>query len=225
MFFIRCCWDALFLFSFLLAWIFELIAVLLILQPELVRRVEEDLLNINAGGTAENIDILSCICIEFYFYYFLLLFLLSVYKARVLSNGGSSFHTKTVNGCAVLWIEWFVKGTQMQLRFCAAIRFILGNSNFAKSINWTFLNRMSYMLKQLSKRKMEMLVLVVQVKGLHPNPKTNLMFQSLVQMLGSLTEVILMNLMIQFDTTPLVDDDLCNWMKLCIYYGHLILFL
>ena len=28
------------------------------LQPELVRRVERDLLNIMAGGTAENVDIL-----------------------------------------------------------------------------------------------------------------------------------------------------------------------
>ena len=29
------------------------------LQPELVRRVEKDLLNIMAGGTAENMDILG----------------------------------------------------------------------------------------------------------------------------------------------------------------------
>ena len=49
-----------------------LIVVLLILQPELVRRVEEDLLNITAGGTAENIDILICICPVFYFYCILL---------------------------------------------------------------------------------------------------------------------------------------------------------
>lgn len=67
------------------------------------------------------------------------------------------------------------------------------------------------MLKQLSKRKMGMQMLVMQVKGLHPHLKQNLTCQSLVQMPGSLTEVILMNLMIQFDTAPLVDyDDLCN---------------
>lgn len=55
---------------------------MLILQPELVRRVEEDLLNISAGGTAENIDILPFTCLGFYFYCFLL-FLLMVRVSTV----------------------------------------------------------------------------------------------------------------------------------------------
>ncbi|KAH7515319.1 hypothetical protein FEM48_Zijuj10G0014000 [Ziziphus jujuba var. spinosa] len=46
------------------------------LNPELVRRVEEDLLNISAGGTAENIDILPFTCLGFYFYCFLLFLLM-----------------------------------------------------------------------------------------------------------------------------------------------------
>lgn len=35
-----------------------IIMIILHLQPELVQRVEKDLLNIMAGGTAENVDIL-----------------------------------------------------------------------------------------------------------------------------------------------------------------------
>lgn len=38
-----------------------------ILQPELVQRVEKDLVNIMAGGTAENVDIV------FAFFYFVIL--------------------------------------------------------------------------------------------------------------------------------------------------------
>lgn len=44
--------------SFSLCKPFKLILILFILQPDLVRRVEQDLLNIMAGGPSENADIL-----------------------------------------------------------------------------------------------------------------------------------------------------------------------
>lgn len=79
---------------------------LVIFQPELVQRVLKDLVKINAGATAENVDILICYALLFWLMMFIAWFHLSG-----SSPGSESWFNIPVadwgNICINGWMVWF----------------------------------------------------------------------------------------------------------------------
>ena len=125
-----------------------------------------------------------------------LIFFPIVIKINSAISNFANFFIKRTQTCSSF--SYVVNRKSITLPNCAIKKFIC--ITFTNFFGNYFLDKVVYMLKLLSKRKgVKGMLVVMQARKLHPHLRPSLRYPRLEQMLGSPREVILMNLMIQYD--------------------------